>query len=58
VDHLEHCAGNAVIVFDEVQKVMPGTLEVRNQVSIVTCSYPFRVGQTSGCNIVRELGLM
>jgi hypothetical protein len=34
VDHLEHCAGNAVIVFDEVQKVMPGTLEVRNHISI------------------------
>ena len=28
IDHLEYCGGNAVIVFDEVQKVMPGTLEV------------------------------
>lgn len=28
VNHLMHCEGNAVIVFDEVQKVLPGTLEV------------------------------
>jgi len=28
VGHLKECAGKAVIVFDEVQKVMPGTLDV------------------------------
>eukprot|EP01032_Pedospumella_encystans_P012998 gene12998-14995_t len=28
IDHLEACSGNAVIVFDEVQKVKPGALEV------------------------------
>ena len=30
IDHLEACSGNAVIVFDEVQKVKPGALEVWN----------------------------
>jgi preprotein translocase subunit SecY len=29
VDHLQECGGNAVVVFDEIQKVLPGTLEVR-----------------------------
>ena len=29
VEHLKTCQGNAVIVFDEVQKVLPGTLEVK-----------------------------
>jgi hypothetical protein len=47
VDHLEHCAGNAVIVFDEVQKVMPGTLEVRNHVSICHLIVPVCVDHTS-----------
>ena len=28
MDHLRNCAGNAVIVFDEVQKVIPGALDV------------------------------
>lgn len=28
IDHLSMCSENAVIVFDEVQKVMPGVLEV------------------------------
>ena len=31
VDHLQHCSGNAVVVFDEVQKVLPGTLEVSTE---------------------------
>jgi hypothetical protein len=47
VDHLEHCAGNAVIVFDEVQKVMPGTLEVRNHDSIRTLLVPVCVDHTA-----------
>jgi Cdc6-like AAA superfamily ATPase len=29
IDHIVKCEGNTVIVFDEVQKVAPGTLEVR-----------------------------
>jgi len=28
VAHLRHCGGNAVVLFDEVQKVVPGTLDV------------------------------
>jgi len=28
VNHLRHCAGNAVVLFDEVQKIIPGTLDV------------------------------
>jgi len=28
VNHLRHCNGNAVVLFDEVQKVIPGTLDV------------------------------
>lgn len=27
--HLQRCQGNAIVVFDEVQKVVPGALEVR-----------------------------
>ncbi|DAZ94983.1 TPA: hypothetical protein N0F65_000615, partial [Lagenidium giganteum] len=27
-DHLQHCSGKAVVVFDEVQKVIPHTLDV------------------------------
>jgi hypothetical protein len=32
-EHLQTCGGNAVIVFDEVQKVRPGTLEVGNSIT-------------------------
>jgi hypothetical protein len=40
VEHLEHCGGNAVIVFDEVQKVLPGTLEVRYILAFPTPKCP------------------
>jgi hypothetical protein len=58
VDHLEHCAGNAVIVFDEVQKVLPGTLEVRIKSPFPHLLAPLPCWSYLKCSIVRDLSVV
>jgi hypothetical protein len=38
-EHLHRCSGNAVVVFDEVQKVIPHTLDGERSVSLFGLIY-------------------
>nr|CCA14037.1 conserved hypothetical protein [Albugo laibachii Nc14] len=44
VDHLIHCSGNAIVVFDEVQKVIPHTLDVLMEAMSNSAQLSYTVG--------------
>ncbi|CCI39989.1 unnamed protein product [Albugo candida] len=44
VDHLIHCSGKAIVVFDEVQKVIPHTLDVLMEAMSSSAKLSYTVG--------------
>lgn len=50
-EHFARCGGNAVVVFDEVQKVVPGALEALNQLLGDRGSVTVPVGKSYLCSV-------
>ncbi|RMX64903.1 hypothetical protein KXD40_005630 [Peronospora effusa] len=44
-EHLHHCSGKAVVVIDEVQKVIPHTLDGRYPLLLLTCNLSVELTQ-------------